>query len=76
MAADGEIGGVSGWHYSFMGAQPNHEALSKAGEEVGRLLASGEVDVALDGAGLTYLFGRRWRPYQLHRACGRRHCLN
>ena len=47
MAADGEIGGVSGWHYSFMGAQPNHEALSKAGEEVGRLLASGEVDVAL-----------------------------
>ena len=46
MAADGEIGGVFGWHYSFMGAQPNHEALSKAGEEVGRLLA-GEVDVAL-----------------------------
>lgn len=47
MAADGEIGGVSGWHYSFMGAQPNHEALCKAGEKVGRLLASGEVDVAL-----------------------------
>lgn len=31
MAADGEIGGVSNRHYSFMGAQPNHEALSKAG---------------------------------------------
>ena len=47
MAADGEIGGVSSWHYSFMGAQPNHDALSRAGEEVGRLLAAGEVDVAL-----------------------------
>ena len=47
MAADGEIGGVSSWHYSFMGAQPNHHALSKAGEEVGQLLAAGEVDVAL-----------------------------
>ena len=47
MAADGEIGGVSSWHYSFMGAQPNHHALSKAGEEVGRLLAAGGVDVAL-----------------------------
>ena len=30
-----------------MGAQPNHEALCKAGEKVGGLLASGEVDVAL-----------------------------
>ena len=47
MAADGEIGGVSSWHYSFMAAQPNHHALSKAGEEVGQLLAAGEVDVAL-----------------------------
>ena len=47
MAADGEIGGVSSWHYSFMGAQPNHHVLSKAGEEVGQLLAAGEVDVAL-----------------------------
>ena len=47
MAADGEIGGVSRWHYSFMGAQPNHEALAKAGEEVGRLLAADGVDVAL-----------------------------
>lgn len=47
MAADGEIGGVSSWHYTFMGAQPNHEALVPAGEEVGRLLAADGVDVAL-----------------------------
>ena len=47
MAADGEIGGVSKWHYSFMGAQPNHEALADSGEEVGRLLAADGVDVAL-----------------------------
>ena len=47
MAEDGEIGGVSRWHYSFMGAQPNHEALQATGEEVGRLLAADEVDVAL-----------------------------
>ena len=47
MAADGEIGGVSRWHYSFMGAQPNHEALKETGEEVGRLLAADGVDVAL-----------------------------
>ena len=47
MAARGEIGGVSRWHYSFMGAQPNHEALKDTGEEVGRLLAADGVDVAL-----------------------------
>ena len=47
MAEAGEIGGVSKWHYSFMGAQPNHQALAEAGEEVGRLLAADEVDVAL-----------------------------
>ena len=46
MADDGEIAGVSQWHYSFMGAQPNHEQLSLAGEEIGRLLAADEVDVA------------------------------
>lgn len=43
----GEIGGVSNWHYSFMGAQPNHEALAVTGEEVGRLLAADGVDVVL-----------------------------
>ena len=47
MAADGEVGGVSRWHYSFMGAQPNHRALAPAGEEVGRLLAADGVDIAL-----------------------------
>jgi D-proline reductase (dithiol) PrdB len=47
MAADGEIAGVSRWHYSFMGAQPDHEALEPAGEEVGALLAADGVDVAL-----------------------------
>ena len=47
MTADGEIGGVSNWHYSFMGAQPNHQALADAGEEVGRFLAEDGVDVAL-----------------------------
>jgi len=47
LAAAGEIGGLSNWHYSFMGAQPNHQALAATGEEVGRLLAADEVDVAL-----------------------------
>lgn len=47
MADDGEIGGVSPWHYSFMGAQPNHEALRETGEEVGRLLAADDIDIAL-----------------------------
>ena len=47
MVSDGEIGAVSKWHYSFMGAQPNHEALAPTGEEVGRLLAADGVDVAL-----------------------------
>ena len=47
MHSSGEIGGVAKWHYSFMGAQPHHAALKAAGEEVGRLLAADEVDVAL-----------------------------
>lgn len=47
MAADGEIGGVASWHYSFMGAQPNPLLLEPTGEEVGRLLADDGVDVAL-----------------------------
>ena len=47
MADDGEIGGVSRWHYTFMGAQPNHQALAPAGEEVGCLLAADDVDLAL-----------------------------
>lgn len=47
MQAAGEIKTVAQWHYSFMGAQPNHEALAPTGEEVGRLLAADGVDVAL-----------------------------
>ncbi|MEM9564841.1 MAG: glycine/sarcosine/betaine reductase selenoprotein B family protein [Actinomycetota bacterium] len=47
LAEAGEIGGVASWHYSFMGAQPNHEALAVTGEEVGRLLAADGVDVVL-----------------------------
>lgn len=47
MQADGEIAGVAQWHYSFMGAQPNHAALQETGEEVGRLMAADGVDVAL-----------------------------
>ncbi len=47
MASSGEIDAVANWHYSFMGAQPNHEALAPTGEEVGALLAKDEVDVAL-----------------------------
>lgn len=47
MAEQGEIRSVANWHYSFMGAQPNHQALAATGEEVGRLLAADEVDVAL-----------------------------
>ena len=47
MASADEIGSVANWHYSFMGAQPNHAALAETGEEVGALLAKDEVDVAL-----------------------------
>ena len=47
MQAGGEIKAVAQWHYSFMGAQPNHDALAPTGEEVGRLLAADGVDVVL-----------------------------
>ena len=47
MVAAGEIGAVAKWHYTFMGAQTDHNALREAGEEVGRLLAADEVDLAL-----------------------------
>ncbi len=47
LAAAGEIGGVSAWHYSFMGALPAPQLLEEAGTEVGRLLAADDVDVAL-----------------------------
>lgn len=47
MAADGEIGAVSNWHYSFMGAMPNPALFEDTGIEVGRLLAADGVDVVL-----------------------------
>ena len=47
LAADGVIGGVSRWHYSFMGAMPRPDLYEPTGEEVGRLLAADDVDVAL-----------------------------
>lgn len=47
MAAAGEIGGVSRWHYSFMGAVPDPLLLEDTGVEVGRLLAADSIDVAL-----------------------------
>lgn len=47
MHADGEIGGVSNWHYSFMGAMPDPTNFEQTGTEVGRLLANDDVDVAL-----------------------------
>ncbi|MGK0274275.1 MAG: D-proline reductase (dithiol) PrdB [Ilumatobacter sp.] len=47
MADAGEIGGVSKWHYSFMGAMPAPQLFEDTGTEVGRLLAADGVDVAL-----------------------------
>lgn len=47
MAADGEIGAVANWHYSFMGAQPDPTKFEATGTEVGRLLAADGVDVCL-----------------------------
>jgi len=47
MAATGEIGAVSRWHYTFMGAHPQPQMFEDAGTEVGRLLAADSVDVAL-----------------------------
>ena len=47
LAAAGEIGGVSRWHYTFMGAHPAPQMFEEPGTEVGRLLAEDGVDVAL-----------------------------
>ena len=47
LADAGEIGGVSNWHYTFMGAHPAPQMFEAAGMEVGRLLAADGVDVAL-----------------------------
>ncbi len=47
LAATGEIGGVSRWHYTFMGAHPQPTMFEQTGTEIGRLLAADGVDVAL-----------------------------
>ncbi len=46
LAGDGVVGGVSRYHYSFMGAQPDPTRLESTGEEIGRLLAEDGVDAA------------------------------
>lgn len=47
LADNGEIGGVSRWHYAFMGAHPQPQMFEQTGREVGRLLREDGVDVAL-----------------------------
>ncbi len=47
LAEAGEIGGVSDWHYVFMGAHPAPQMFEEVGTEVGRLLAADGVGVAL-----------------------------
>jgi D-proline reductase (dithiol) PrdB len=46
LAANGEIGSVSAWHYSFMGATAP-EQLVESGAEVGRLLKDDGVTAAI-----------------------------
>ena len=46
LAANGEIGSVSDWHYSFMGATAP-EQLAESAAEVGRLLKDGGVTAAV-----------------------------
>ena len=43
----GEIGEVSAWHYSFMGAIPSPLMLEGVGVAVGKLLANDGVDAAV-----------------------------
>jgi D-proline reductase (dithiol) PrdB len=46
LAAAGEIGGLSRWHYSFMGATDPHR-VADSGHQVGKLLKDDGVDVVL-----------------------------
>ena len=46
LAAEGEIGSVATWHYSFMGAT-HPDAMSDTAREVTRLLQGDNVDLAL-----------------------------
>ncbi|MEM8708390.1 MAG: glycine/sarcosine/betaine reductase selenoprotein B family protein [Actinomycetota bacterium] len=47
LADRGEIGGVSAWHYTFMGALPQPQMLEETGTEVGRQHAADGVVGAL-----------------------------
>lgn len=47
LAEEGEIGGVSRWHYSFMGGVPFAERMEPEGREVARLLQEDGVDAAV-----------------------------
>ncbi len=46
LAASGEIGGVSQWHYAFMGASAP-EGFAESGAEVARLLKDDGVTAAV-----------------------------
>ena len=46
LEADGVVGGISRYHYSFMGAQADPTNLESTGEDIGRLLAEDGVDAA------------------------------
>ena len=46
LVAEGQIGSVADWHYSFMGAT-DPVGMVESGHEVGRLLRADGVDVAL-----------------------------
>ncbi len=47
MEAEGQIGGVSRWHYAFMGGIPTPMLMEQTGKEVGGFLREDGVDVAL-----------------------------
>ena len=47
MAAEGEIGSVAQYHYSFMGAVTPASRFEATGREVARLLAQDKVDAAI-----------------------------
>ena len=47
MEADGEIGGISRWHYAFMGGIPTPMLMEQTGQEVGRFLRDDGVDVVI-----------------------------
>ena len=70
LKADGVIGSVSDFHYSFMGAAPIR-ALEPKARELAALLKKDRVDAVLLDPCLTELHVRRGRTGPLHRARGR-----